>query len=145
MGDAHRTSLGLEAKLDRTLLGNWCRHFGTVPHMTGDKTRCTVRRTVNIRNRNNVVDRRSLEKDQADQNDSNPYSLVEEVNHKAEIQDEFLVYGLLNTIVHIHLCSGRDNPMQGGWRDSELGENAVKRYLAMKKVDRVRRSLGQGN
>ena len=119
MGDAHRTSLGLEAlrkdqrfikisihleaKLGRILLGNWYRHFGTVPHMTGDKTRCTARRTVNIRNRNNVVDRRSLEKDQADQNNSNPYSLVEEVNHKAEIQDEFLVYELLNTIVHTHL------------------------------------------
>jgi len=60
-----------------------------------------VRRTVNIRNRNDVVDRRSLEKGKADQN-SNPYSLVE-VGHKAEIQDEFLALELLNTGVHIHL------------------------------------------
>ena len=74
-----------------------------MPHTTGDKTRCTVRMTMNIRNRNNAVDRRSLEKDQADQNDSNPYSIVEEANHKAEIQGEFPAHELLNTIVHTHL------------------------------------------
>ena len=60
-----------------------------------------VRMTANIQSRSGNAARPSLEDcRQAGRNGNNPYSLVETVSHKAEIQEGFRGFGLPN-IVHL--------------------------------------------
>jgi len=112
--------------------------------MLGDETRRKERMTV-IQSRSDIAVRPPVEDcRQADCNDNNSYYLVRSVNRKAEIQEGSRGSELLDMKDHTH-CSDSNNSIQATWRYPTWKKNAVKRYLAKRKVDRVHRSLGWGN